>query len=377
MAAAGVTLVGDVLRETAGKTAASFSSDDPLGEWGSRFVRWGVYQVVGGFLLSIPAYFLKLAATRSLNDAGQIGAQVSAAFGNLGWVAPLQPFQSVNTGNAGQDLQNFVNDVRVGIWNAADAAASGVVDLALGIGDLAKATWLIGIHFPQLLWDGVVGLIGGAVGDIAGFVFPYLILSGVLFLAIGLLLKFIRYAVLPRLKIRLGAWVHVHIDEPLDRLFGIHEHAPQAIAAANEDSALAQATGDPSPPPAVPAAAAVTIEATTAASSVPPAPAEVVHESPGVSTQVPPPPPDASPPAPTPTSQIEQQLGDADARELTDEELAEAERNRQASMRAIAYEQDPSRSETRHSARDEPEASVSEQRAAADSQFDQLLEQEA
>ena len=84
-----------------------------------------------------------------------------------------------------QGVQNFFADAWSDVQAAgADVAQTGAVlgtlgeDVAIGIVDLAKSFLGFVMHFPDILWNGLVWGIGGAIADVLTWVFPWLILFG-------------------------------------------------------------------------------------------------------------------------------------------------------------------------------------------------------
>ena len=159
---------------------------DKILDW---MVKLGVALLGAGGLMSLAGYFLKVQSGRALNDAGTVIANIAAIFSNVKYDPPQSPYKSVTTSNPLNDVVNFANDVWSGAQNTFSDVASGLGAVTTALEDLPKAIYQTFIHIPELFWDTAVGGLGGAVADVFIWLFPYLMVFGVILLVAGLILK--------------------------------------------------------------------------------------------------------------------------------------------------------------------------------------------
>jgi hypothetical protein len=176
--------------------------DDPLA-WLVKILRIvGSVFLVVGFVLGTAGYYLKAAATTAANNEVGILGNIGQIFGNLkapsftpaaGGTAPLS-FSL-------QGIQNFFGDVWQDVQGAGSdvAQAGGVMgtlaeDVGIALTDVAKAILAFVQHFPDLLWNGLVWGVGGALADVVNWLFPYLILIGAILVGISFAIWGIRAA---------------------------------------------------------------------------------------------------------------------------------------------------------------------------------------
>jgi hypothetical protein len=176
--------------------------DDPLA-WLVKILRIvGSVFLIVGFVLGTAGYYLKAAATTAANNEVGILGNIGQIFGNLkapsftpaaGGTAPLS-FSL-------QGIQNFFGDVWQDVQGAGSdvAQAGGVMgtlaeDVGIALTDVAKAILAFVQHFPDLLWNGLVWGVGGALADVVNWLFPYLILIGAILVGISFAIWGIRAA---------------------------------------------------------------------------------------------------------------------------------------------------------------------------------------
>ena len=284
---------------------------DRILDW---MVKLGAVLLGAGGLLSLVGYFLKVQSGRALNDAGSTIANIASVFSNVKYDPPQSPYQSVTTSNPLNDVVNFSNDVWARAQNAFSDVSSGLSAVGTALADIPKAIYQTFIHIPGLLWDTAVGGLGGAIADVCIFLFPYLLVFGAILLVAGLVLKWSW----PRVKVA-GAGLEGAVEDrwayELDKR-GWHPFRSlearirrPATAHAPGGPSVGQATGEVPQGPPVPSGGPGV--APTLASLPPPSdlpsppteapalssPAETSHEKQGVGGQ-------------TPTSEVEETLGD-------------------------------------------------------------------
>ena len=98
-------------------------------------------------------------------------------------------------------MQNFFGDTWSDVQAAGqDLAQIGAVmgtlaeDVGIAIVDVAKALLGFTMHFPDLLWNGLVYGIGGAAADVMTWAFPWLIIFGGILLLASVVVQGIRWA---------------------------------------------------------------------------------------------------------------------------------------------------------------------------------------
>ncbi|MGI0129685.1 MAG: hypothetical protein ACREEC_06000, partial [Thermoplasmata archaeon] len=160
--------------------------DDPLA-WMIRIFRLvGSAFLIVGFSMGTIAYYLKASATAAANNEINTLGGIGAIFSNI---KPLT-FQPAATGTAPitaslSGVQNFFADAWSDVQAIGGDVASigGVIgtlaeDVGIAVTDVAKAILAFVMHFPDILWNGLVWGVGGAIADIFSWAFPYFILIG-------------------------------------------------------------------------------------------------------------------------------------------------------------------------------------------------------
>ncbi len=180
------------------------ASSDPLG-WAIRSTRTaGFGLLIAGFAMGATSWYLQAAATTAQNNELAVVANVRTIFSNI--QAPSVTLAPSGTApilgpNPLQDVQNFANDT----WQDVQALGSDVAqvggalgtlgeDVAMAVIDIAKSVLAFVVHFPDILWNGLVWGIGGAVASVFMWLFPYLIVVGALLVAVSLLLDGVRWS---------------------------------------------------------------------------------------------------------------------------------------------------------------------------------------
>ncbi len=301
----------------------------------------GVGMLVGGAALGVAAYYMKASATAAANNELNVLQNIGTIFSNI----KSPGFTPAPSGSAplsftAQGVQNFFSDS----WNdvqaaGADIAQIGAVlgtlgeDVGTGLADVTKAFLAFVMHFPDILWNGLVWGIGGAIADVFTWAFPWLMLIGGALVIASIVAWAVRgvvnaYVTRPFRE----AWSEKQIELQergavrWRRLLGVRGASPRP----HRSSEPAPAAPGPAAPAnayrQAPEAVPDQTNATGAVYDSLPEGKERPGEPSGVSTA------EKPLPAVTPTSEVEEQLGNADGRDLTPEEIREAEANRVASL---------------------------------------------
>ena len=174
--------------------------DDPIAWVVRTLLRFGSALLIAGLVLGTFGYFLKAAATASANNELSVLGNIGTIFSNI----KTPSFTAAATGTAPlsaslQGVQNFFGDAWQGVQAAgADIAQIGAVigtlaeDVGIGLADLAKAFLAFVMHFPDILWNGLVWGVGGAIADLLNWIFPWLVILGAALLVIGLVIWGVR-----------------------------------------------------------------------------------------------------------------------------------------------------------------------------------------
>lgn len=221
----------------------------------------GIILLGAGLLLGVLAYFLKAGATAAVTSLRGIYQQLAQIWSNI--QAPS--FTPAATGTAPlsaslQGVQNFFSDASADLSAAGSdlSQIGGVIgtlgeDVAMGLVDVGKSIWTIGINFPGILWNGVVAVLGGGLADLLGWAFPYLILFGLISLGISIGLSIVRAGLLAlwrdaiapswkRAKARWSERLQARISPWVDRFFRNDRHAePAPDPVPDETTAVAPA----------------------------------------------------------------------------------------------------------------------------------------
>ena len=218
----------------------------------------GAGLVIGGFAMGTVGYFAKAASTAAANNESNILGNFGTIFSNI--QAPQ--FQPAATGTAPlsfsvEGIQNFASDIGQDIQAAgSDIAQIGAImgtlgeDVAAGFIDVAKALLAFVMHFPDLLWNGLVWGIGGAIADILDWLFPWVVLLGVFCIISGTILLIADRSwglvAKPAWERASGKWAarqEARLEAGFDRVFGNFKHeTKEAVAPVPVPEAL------PSPP---------------------------------------------------------------------------------------------------------------------------------
>jgi len=270
--------------------------EDPWAWMARTCLKAGAGFLFAGFGLGTGAYFLKASATAAANNETRVIGNIGAIFSNI--KAPT--FKPAATGTAPltanlAGVQNFFSDAWKDVQGAAsDVAQIGGVmgtlgeDLADGFIDAAKAFMAFVMHFPDILWNGLVWGIGGAVADLMSWLFPWLIIIGVVLVLVGAVIsagsRLWNAGVKPAYDRASGRWLarrEAKVEGFFDRVF---HNPPLAIEA----------------PPSSPAGPAAEDQGVPGAERyVPPAPTEAPPATPdGVGPKAESPPPHSETPVP-------------------------------------------------------------------------------
>jgi hypothetical protein len=175
-------------------------AEDPIGWLTKTLLKFGTALLIAGLVLGTIGYFLKASATAAANNEINVVGNIGTIFSNI--KAPT--FTPAATGTAPlsfslQGVQNFFADT----WGDVQAAGSDVAqiggvigtlaeDVGIGIADVAKALLAFVMHFPDILWNGLVWGVGGAIADVFNWLFPWLVIVGAAAIIIGLVLHGVR-----------------------------------------------------------------------------------------------------------------------------------------------------------------------------------------
>jgi hypothetical protein len=175
-------------------------AEDPVAWLTRTLLKLGTALLIAGLALGTIGYFLKASATAAANNEKAVIGNIGTIFSNI--KAPS--FSPSATGTAPlsfslQGVQNFFSDAWRDVQGAAsDVAQIGSVlgtlaeDVGAGLADLAKAFVAFVLHFPDILWNGLVWGVGGAIADLMNWVFPWFVILGAALLVAGLVIHGIR-----------------------------------------------------------------------------------------------------------------------------------------------------------------------------------------
>ncbi|MCI4357359.1 MAG: hypothetical protein L3K18_09560 [Thermoplasmata archaeon] len=165
---------------------AGIALEDPLGYFIRTARKVGVGMLAAGAGMGVAAYYLQAAATAAMNNETAVLGNIGTIFSNIqapSFTPAALGSAPVTASVAG--VQNFFGDAWSDVQAAgADVAGIGSVigtlaeDVGTGLADLCKAALAFVMHFPDILWNGLVWGIGGAVASILTWAFPWLILIG-------------------------------------------------------------------------------------------------------------------------------------------------------------------------------------------------------
>ena len=352
MAAALAAPVASYSAEWAGRQAQAVA-EDPWGSASRFLIKGGLGLLATGFLCGTGGYFLSASATKAANNEKQVIGNIGNIFSNI--KAPTwspAPSGTAPVTASIQGIQNFAADAWADLQaGGQDLARTGGVmgtlgeDVANGFIDMAKAALAFVMHFPDILWNGLVWGVGGAVADLLNWVFPWLIILGAAMVLIGaaiaLAQRLSNATVKPAWDRSFARW-SARREEKVEGFFDRLLHNPpsrpvfEAAPAAEAERTKPEGVGRGEPAPDI----GTEGPATPAAQDV------VVASAP----EPPPPEPQTSPPTPPPNvevhvdlpagvptrTELEDHLGEVPNRAPTIEEmrklLEESEANRLASM---------------------------------------------
>ncbi len=157
----------------------------------------GLISVGVGAAMGVIGYFLKSAAGNAAANATSKFQSMSGVFGNVKFSPTSLNIQSVTTGNAIQDIDNFVSDVESFFHSAASDVSAAAGSTLTTIEDIPKALWLGITSIPVLIWDFLVWAVGGAGADVANYVYPYFILGGLICFVVAAVLSYFQKYIRP------------------------------------------------------------------------------------------------------------------------------------------------------------------------------------
>jgi hypothetical protein len=224
---------------------ASDVAEDPLG-WAIGFLlKVGSIMIGAGLVLGFIAYILNGYAAKTLGDIGTEAAQIWGVFGNVTYDPTTQPLLSVTTSNPVSDIQNMGSDIYRGLDNAWNDMSAGLSAIATALSDLPPAILAIATHGPQILWDGLVGLVGEGLGDLLTWLFPWLIVTGILMLALGLALKAVRWTwdrvLAPDLNLLINDYLTLLTRPLASRVQALHSRLQAKISPGTQKEAQLEA----------------------------------------------------------------------------------------------------------------------------------------
>ena len=232
---------------------ASDVAEDPLG-WAIGFLlKVGSIMIGAGLVLGFIAYILNGYAAKTLGDIGTEAAQIWGVFGNVTYDPTTQPLLSVTTSNPVADVQNMGSDIYRGLDNAWNDMSAGLSAIATALSDLPPAILAIATHGPKILWDGLVGLIGEGLGDLLTWLFPWLIVTGILMLALGLALKAVRWTwdrvLAPDLNLLINDYLTLLTRPLASRVQALHSRLQARISPESKKEAQLEARTPQEEPP--------------------------------------------------------------------------------------------------------------------------------
>lgn len=261
---------------------------DNLDDLSHSLVNWGlVFGIAGAVAWFVGTWSQKAAQSAAADEVSRLQA-IAGSFSNA--TAPVT-WDPTTWGNAFTDAGNLASDTGKAIFSSITV-------------------------LPHVLYDGFVFTVGSSVGTVLADVAPFLLLAGLLMIVVGLALSEGAPQLIARLKAATGRM-------KLDRKTATEANEQNAAKA--ETRALAEGEVVPGLPPSTP----------TVIDGGPAPEPEQSEPMAVVGAGVPPvmsPPPDREPLEPTPTAKVEEELGKADSRDLTDDELELAEKRRKESM---------------------------------------------
>ena len=236
-------------------SVAQGASEDPLGWMIGFLIKVGSILLGSGLVLSYVAYLLNVYAAKTLGDIGGEAAAIWGVFGNVTYDPSNQPLLSITTSSPVSDIQNAGADIYRGLDNAWNDMSSAMGAIAQTLADIPPALLAIATHGPKILWDGLVGLVGEGLGDLLTFIFPWIIVTGILMIVLGLTLKAARWAwgvfVKPDMDLLLSDYLTLWTLPLKQRVKGLHDQLQARIGAKEGREAQAGAcTARPEPPEA-------------------------------------------------------------------------------------------------------------------------------
>lgn len=203
MAAALLAPVG----EFASRKARSFAQEiqqDALGYFQGATRKIGAGMLVAGVACGLVGWYLQAAATTAANNESTVLYNIGTIFSNIKaptFTPAAMGTAPILTANPLADIQNFFSDAWADITGlGADVAQVGGIlgtlgeDVAMAIIDVGKAILAFVMHFPDILWNGMVWGVGGAVATILNWLFPYLILFGLILIGVSIGLGAVKWA---------------------------------------------------------------------------------------------------------------------------------------------------------------------------------------
>ena len=225
----------------------SGAGEDPVGWLIGFLIKAGSILLGVGLVLSYAAYLLNVYASKTLGDIGTEAAQIWGVFGNVAYNPQNQPLLPVATSNPLSDIQNFGADIYRGLDNSWSDMSSALGTISQSLQDIPPALLAIATHGPKILWDGLVGLVGEGLGDLLTFLFPWLIITGILMLALGLVLKGLqwvwRVAIGPDVSLLAGDYLALWTLPLKTRVTALHERLQAKLSPIKPTEAQAEAPG--------------------------------------------------------------------------------------------------------------------------------------
>ena len=297
-------------------------SQDPVVYFIQVCRRVGLVSLIVGVVMGTIGYYLKASATAAGNNAISVLGNIGTIFSNI--KAPT--FQPAPTGTAPvsaslQGIQNFFGDA----WKTLTAAGADIAqiggamgtlaeDVADGLIDIAKSALAFTMHFPTLLWDGLVLGVGGSIADLLNWAFPWFIILGGALLIASLVAQGIRAAWKPTVG---AAWSEsfaewsdrrrVAAKARFDKILRNPAPAPPAVIVGQTAPENIAGNGPPSPPAAPVDIPEPPVPSAQEAPAAPPPAVEkvVVQEPPNVQVTV------EAPPGQLTQAELEKALGEA------------------------------------------------------------------
>jgi hypothetical protein len=191
----------------------------------------GLIGVGIGAVMAVVGYFLKSSSGAAAADAASTLQKIGGVFGNVSFSTASTTLSPVTGNGAMADLDNFVSDIENVLQSTWSDITGGVSAIATTISDIPKALFVGLTSLPHLTWDFLVWAGGGAVADVANYVYPYLVVGGFIALAAAFVLSYFNKYVRPVFSEKWAAWSKKNVTDKigsvLDKVFRLESEVPE------------------------------------------------------------------------------------------------------------------------------------------------------